>query len=63
MSFTGRHSFKGRFVNHNDSPFDAYVYDRGDNSYEITFSIKRYDVFGEEMRDSEKATRTMSYVE
>lgn len=63
MMIKGRHSFEGRFKNHNDSPFEAFVDDFGDNSYKVTFIIKRYDLFGDQMNDDETATRTMSYSE
>ncbi len=63
MMIEGRHSFEGLLKNHNDSPFKAFVDDLGDNSYRITFIIKRYDIFGDQMSDNEEATRTMSYSE
>ena len=59
----GKHSFEGSFRNHNDSPFEAFVHDLGDNSYKIEFCIKRYDIFGDQMREQECATRTYSYYE
>jgi len=58
MKINGRHSFKG-YVNHNDSPFEAIVRDKGDGNYEITFSILRYDCFGNQVGSPEKATRTI----
>ena len=61
MKITGRHSFEG-FINHNDSPFEATVRFRGDDNYEITFSIHRYDIFGDQMSDTEKATRTINFM-
>ena len=63
MWIRGRHSFEGRFKNHNDSPFEAFVHDIGNNSYKITFVIKRYDIFGDQMSEEESATRTMTYTE
>ncbi|MBR0276118.1 MAG: hypothetical protein IJQ76_07915 [Prevotella sp.] len=63
MMITGRHSFDGRYRNVNDSPFTAFVNDLGNDSYEVTFAIKRIDIFGDEMGDEEIATRTMSYSE
>lgn len=62
MKVDGKHSFEGRFANHNDSPFYAFVDDLGDDSYKITFFIKRYGPFGP-LDDYEQATRTMTYSE
>lgn len=63
MMIEGRHSFEGRFKNHNDSPFYAFVDDNGDNEYQVTFFIKRYDIFGDQMSEEESATRTITYYE
>ena len=63
MLIKGKHSFEGMFVNHNDSPFEAFVDDLGNDSYKVTFFIKRYDIFGDQMSDEESATRTITYVE
>lgn len=63
MMVKGRHSFEGIVKNHNDSPFTAFVDELGDNSFKITFCIKRYDIFGDQMDEEETATRTMSYSE
>ena len=63
MKGVGRHSFEGFMKNHNDSPFEAYVYERGNDAYEITFYIRRYGLFGEQLEDKESATRTMTYSE
>ncbi len=63
MKVVGRHSFEGFMKNHNDSPFEAYVYERGNDSYEITFYIHRYGILGEQLEDTESATRTMTYSE
>ncbi len=63
MLVKGKHSFKARMRNHNDSPFVAFVYDLGNNKYKVTFSIKRYDIFGDQMSNEESATRTMTYTE
>ena len=63
MRVDGRHSFEGFMKNHNDSPFFAFVDDLGDDSYVITFYIKRYGLFGEQLEETENATRTMSYSE
>lgn len=62
MLVEGRHSFEGMFKNHNDSPFTAFVNDLGNDSYEITFFIKRYGPFGQ-LDEEESATRTMTYSE
>ena len=62
MLVKGRHSFEGTFKNHNDSPFTAFVNDLGNDSYEVTFFIKRYGPF-EQLEDEESATRTMTYSE
>lgn len=63
MWVKGRHSFEGSVKNHNDSPFEAFVHELGDNNYEVTFCIKRYDIFGDQMDDEEEATRTITFVE
>lgn len=63
MMVEGKHSFKAKVRNHNDSPFVAFVDDLGDNTYKVTFSIKRYDIFGDQMSEQESATRTMKFVE
>ena len=63
MMVEGRHSFEGFLKNHNDSPFSAFVDEKGDNVFEITFTIKRYDIFGDQMDESEYATRTITYSE
>jgi len=60
MMVKGKHSFKAKIRNHNDSPFVAFVDDLGNNTYKITFMIKRYGPFGQ-MDEEEKATRTMSF--
>jgi hypothetical protein len=62
MQVEGKHSFKGVFSNHNDSPFNAFVDDLGNNSYKVLFSIKRYGPFGQ-LDEYEHATRTISYSE
>lgn len=63
MMVKGVHSFEGMVRNHNDSPFEAFVNDLGDDNYEVSFYIKRYDVFGDEMEEQESATRTMTFRE
>ena len=63
MMVKGVHSFEGMVKNHNDSPFEAFVNDLGDDNYEVSFYIKRYDVFGDEMEEQESATRTMTFRE
>ena len=63
MLVEGRHSFEGMVKNHNDSPFTAFVDDLGNNSYKVTFFIRRYDIFGDQMEEEEEATRTMVYSE
>lgn len=63
MLIEGIHSFEGVVVNYNDKPFTAFVDDLGNDDYKITFSIHRYDIFGEEMSDREDATRTMKFIE
>lgn len=63
MLIEGKHSFGGRFKNHNDSPFEAFVNDLGNDTYEVTFIIKRYDIFGDQMKDREEATRKIVYSE
>lgn len=63
MMVKGRHSFEGSFKNHNDSPFEAFVDDIGNDNYEVTFFIKRYDIFGDQMDEQESATRTITYSE
>ena len=63
MMIKGKHSFKGSFKNHNDSPFEAFVNDLGDDNYEVTFVIKRYDILGDQMDEDEIATRTITFTE
>lgn len=63
VKVVGRHSFEGFLKNHNDSPFEAYVDELGDNSYKITFYIHRYGPFGDQLEERESATRTMTYSE
>lgn len=63
MIINGRHSFEGFVKNHNDSPFEAFVDELGDNTYKISFYIRRYDLFGDQMDEQESATRTMTYSE
>ena len=63
MKVKGKHSFEGMVKNHNDSPFTAFVDDLGNNTYKVTFFIKRYDMFGDQMKEEEEATRTIEYSE
>ena len=63
MMVKGRHSFEGFLRNHNDSPFEAFVDELGNDSYEITFCIRRYGPFGEQLEERESATRTMTFSE
>ena len=60
MLVKGIHSFKG-YKNHNDSPFEASVEEIDKNTFKVTFYIKRYDIFGNQMDKLEEATRTMVY--
>lgn len=63
VKVVGRHSFEGFLKNHNDSPFEAFVDELGDNSYKVSFYIHRYGPFGDQLEERESATRTMTYSE
>lgn len=60
MIVKGRHSFEGT-LKYNDDPFTAFVHDRGNNTYEITFEVTKHYLIGDDEKIS--ATRTMTFYE
>ena len=60
MLVEGIHSFK-KTQTFNDDSFEAFVDDRGNNVYEVTFVVKKHYLIGNEKEMS--ATRVMTYSE